>query len=360
MTDKFEDPENQEEEEGFDDEALEEEFDFDSEDLELESDPVEHLSEEALEESDPTPSKPMKKTSSGSGKAITGMIVLTILGIVGYKGYDILNTKEKTISAPQSLPPVATNNPSPIAPPIAEVKNEAIQPAPQPQDIIPAPAAVDDIAKSLPEPSSATQESNNWFDEQLESMNKPVPKAAPVIEAAAPSISNISNISKEELTALEAKLSNQNQKQSQRLDAIEGDMGKIINRMGELNQNITVLQQNLNQITASMKDFSGEVNKARQVAQQQKAQKTEAKKPEPAAAPTAAPVAAPAPAPRRPQNIVPTVSVHAIIPGRAWLRSDDGRIITVTQGDSIEGLGKVLRVDATEGVVVTSSGVTLR
>ena len=54
------------------------------------------------------------------------------------------------------------------------------------------------------------------------------------------------------------------------------------------------------------------------------------------------------------------MSVHAIIPGRAWLKSKDGSTITVTEGDSLERYGKVLVIDASNGVVITSSGVTLR
>lgn len=56
----------------------------------------------------------------------------------------------------------------------------------------------------------------------------------------------------------------------------------------------------------------------------------------------------------------PTFTVHAIIPGRAWLKSRDGNTITVTEGDEIEGYGKVLAIDAPSGVVITSSGVMLR
>ncbi len=56
----------------------------------------------------------------------------------------------------------------------------------------------------------------------------------------------------------------------------------------------------------------------------------------------------------------PTFTVHAIIPGRAWLKTRDGKTITVTEGDAIDGYGKVMGIDAPSGVVLTSSGVMLR
>lgn len=49
-------------------------------------------------------------------------------------------------------------------------------------------------------------------------------------------------------------------------------------------------------------------------------------------------------------------TVHAIIPGRAWLKAPDGQILTVTEGDKLGDYGKVLVIDAGSGMVLTSSG----
>ena len=56
----------------------------------------------------------------------------------------------------------------------------------------------------------------------------------------------------------------------------------------------------------------------------------------------------------------PEYQVHAVIPGRAWLKSIKGTIITVAEGDSLGNYGKVLVIDAAHGLVLTSSGVTFR
>jgi hypothetical protein len=49
-------------------------------------------------------------------------------------------------------------------------------------------------------------------------------------------------------------------------------------------------------------------------------------------------------------------SVQAIIPGRAWLKSDSGETVTVAEGDSVRGLGRVTRIDPYDGVVEISTG----
>ena len=56
----------------------------------------------------------------------------------------------------------------------------------------------------------------------------------------------------------------------------------------------------------------------------------------------------------------PEYIVHAIIPGRAWLKSTSGQIITVTEGDTMGDYGKVAVIDAANSLVRTSSGISFR
>lgn len=56
----------------------------------------------------------------------------------------------------------------------------------------------------------------------------------------------------------------------------------------------------------------------------------------------------------------PEYILHAVIPGRAWLKSAKGQILTVTEGDTVGNYGKILVIDAANGVVLTSSGITFR
>lgn len=59
-------------------------------------------------------------------------------------------------------------------------------------------------------------------------------------------------------------------------------------------------------------------------------------------------------------NSEPNYGVHAIIPGRAWLKAASGQIITVTEGDKIGDFGTVAVIDAANGLVRTSSGIIIR
>lgn len=49
-------------------------------------------------------------------------------------------------------------------------------------------------------------------------------------------------------------------------------------------------------------------------------------------------------------------NVQAIIPGRAWLRSDNGETVTVAEGDMIRDLGRVTKIDPYDGVVEVNTG----
>ncbi len=56
----------------------------------------------------------------------------------------------------------------------------------------------------------------------------------------------------------------------------------------------------------------------------------------------------------------PLYRVDAVIPGRAWLKNQNGNTVTVSKGDQIRGYGYVTLIDAEEGLVVTSSGIVFR
>lgn len=55
----------------------------------------------------------------------------------------------------------------------------------------------------------------------------------------------------------------------------------------------------------------------------------------------------------------PKYIVHAVIPGRAWLKNGN-QIFSVTEGQEIEPYGKILTIDARLGTIVTASGQVLR
>ncbi len=51
-----------------------------------------------------------------------------------------------------------------------------------------------------------------------------------------------------------------------------------------------------------------------------------------------------------------TYTVQAIIPGRAWLKSDSGDTVTVAEGDVLKGYGRIAKIDPYDGIVDIDTG----
>jgi len=55
----------------------------------------------------------------------------------------------------------------------------------------------------------------------------------------------------------------------------------------------------------------------------------------------------------------PVYYVRALVPGRAWLATENGGTLTVGQGDNLPGYGIVQSIDATQGIITTSTGAII-
>jgi len=49
-------------------------------------------------------------------------------------------------------------------------------------------------------------------------------------------------------------------------------------------------------------------------------------------------------------------SVQAIIPGRAWLKSESGDTVTVAEGDILRNYGRITKIDPYDGIVEIDTG----
>ncbi|MFM8454370.1 MAG: hypothetical protein ACKOAD_05345 [Gammaproteobacteria bacterium] len=56
----------------------------------------------------------------------------------------------------------------------------------------------------------------------------------------------------------------------------------------------------------------------------------------------------------------PEYSIHAVVPGRVWLKSTEGQILSLTEGEALGDYGKVVMIDANNHIILTSSGVSFR
>jgi biotin carboxyl carrier protein len=121
---------------------------------------------------------------------------------------------------------------------------------------------------------------------------------------------------------------------------LQADYMQKINSMSEQNKALQDQMQALNTRVATMET---QLNQVVQMLMQEQRQATAP----PAAA---APPASPAP------EVKSIYSVQAIIPGRAWLRSDSGETVTVAEGDVIKELGRVTKIDPYDGIVEVNTG----
>lgn len=64
-------------------------------------------------------------------------------------------------------------------------------------------------------------------------------------------------------------------------------------------------------------------------------------------------------APSQPMRVAAPHSIYtvqAIIPGRAWLKSEAGETVTVAEGDVLRGLGRITKIDPYDGIVDIDTG----
>ncbi len=60
-------------------------------------------------------------------------------------------------------------------------------------------------------------------------------------------------------------------------------------------------------------------------------------------------------------TVLPMVyEVKAVVPGRAWIQSENGELTSIEVGETLVGYGKVESIDVTEGIVKLSSGATIQ
>ncbi|TAK74364.1 MAG: hypothetical protein EPO11_07010 [Gammaproteobacteria bacterium] len=114
-----------------------------------------------------------------------------------------------------------------------------------------------------------------------------------------------------------------------------------------------LLQDQVQELNTRMATVESEMNQLMQVLSRV------GQTPPPAAPAASAPPAATPPAQAdatsQPDVKLP-YSVQAIIPGRAWLRADNGETVTVAEGDVIKDIGRITKIDPYDGVVEINTG----
>lgn len=144
------------------------------------------------------------------------------------------------------------------------------------------------------------------------------------------------------------------QPSSQVLDQLSGmqqSATSMQNSVSQLQNQVQALQANMTQVTQNRQDVENTLialsQKLDQMqAEQQKMMQT-AKKP----------VAA-----KKPEIVIPPVDFYtrAVVHNRAWVIGSNGVNASIAVGDHLQDYGKVVSINANNGVIKTSSGRTIR
>lgn len=189
----------------------------------------------------------------------------------------------------------------------------------------------EDFAKAFSiEDSQVTDQSSQMLNDlpQSESKQKATKKtSAPEVESSLKNLSNEMTQNINQIQMLQASIENL----ANKISDVNSSIGTMDNRMLSLAETVNSLTQDVVQVKKSMADDIDENSIISHKANDQ-------------------PLIYNA----------PEYAVHAIIPGRAWLKSSNGQIITVTEGDAIGDYGKVAVIDANNSIVRTSSGISFR
>lgn len=167
--------------------------------------------------------------------------------------------------------------------------------------------------------------------EAMEAAQKQVPPPAlvqaPPRQPVAPPVNIFNEQLKQEQGAIEKKLNDLTQQDQDNRD-----------KLSALNDIVVKNQQDIATINQYLGDLSTYTQSMAQTLQKLTAPKVKPKKKVVKAQP------------------LPSYHIRAVVPGRAWIASEDGKARTVRVGDKLEGYGTVEVISPREGVIITSTG----
>lgn len=226
-------------------------------------------------------------------------------------------TREQTPAQSTAAPSTPATVDINTAPPVNQAPVAAVQPQTPPPPTTPA-------VTGTPEMQGQTQMPATQINQMPPVM--PVTSAPPTYPASSPTVESGAN----QLVAINNQLVAQMQSDyTQKLASVTQQNKQLEEEVQKLNASVTSIEARMNQLVQLM------------VRQQADSQQSKEANPVQAAAPAA---------PKLPYT------VQAIIPGRAWLRADNGDTLTVTEGDTIKEVGKVTKIDPYDGVIEINTG----
>ncbi|MBA3662495.1 MAG: hypothetical protein H0W64_12255 [Gammaproteobacteria bacterium] len=258
-----------------------------------------------------------------------------------------ITTTPAQVSQPSQLTVTAPAAPSAVIPTatVVQASSPPVASAPQATQVVPLqgppaqamvvsapPQVVQSSSVMPPTPPTVMSPSTQPLPNMVP-MQSPPPTATPAYVLNTSTTSPISAQVPGGLDAAMAQLMAGNERLIAQLQA---DYGQRVNDFATQNK---VLQEQVQSMSARVSAMEAEMQKLVQSMMQRN---TEPKNIEPQVIIS-------------PGRVLP-YSVQAIIPGRAWLRSDSGETVTVAEGDMLKNTGRVIKIDPYDGVVEINTG----
>jgi len=273
---------------------------------------------------------------------IVGVVFVLLLGIV----LKILvptntapNTQITSVTTPATQPVVAKSQPETTPPPVQEqpVGTVTVTANTTPvQTPVLAPLEVTPpVAQQPSQQANTAQPSLTSQTQPPQQMAQPI-TATPVVtqQAITPVVPSDNKNMQDRLSTLEqqnAAIMNLLQTEyAQKIADYETQQTAARGKMEELTKRLNRIEKSLNEMTNLLQSKNGGGMAESQV------------------------VAVPAMThPETPRN---SYTVQAIIPGRAWLKSDSGETVTVAEGDLLRDYGRITKIDPYDGIVNIDNG----
>lgn len=145
-------------------------------------------------------------------------------------------------------------------------------------------------------------------------------------------------------TYIDEKSKSMNEVSQQAMSVMEAQYSQKLNQFNEQNK---VLQNQVQSLSSRVADMEAQINQLVQVLTRRNH----------AAAPsTSSAQSITVEQTTRSPDVKVAYNVQAIIPGRAWLKAENGETVTVAEGDVIRNVGRVTKIDPYDGVVEINTG----
>ena len=333
------------EEGDFEDFNLDEDLHFEEESSNISSDT-----------SDASAAEAPQVSGSKSSMFLPIVIGTVLLGFVGWKLFELLGgttppPEEVTIAANQSKAPKQNLTPEQIV--ALTSGQQPDNPTDMPKATEQQPAA-SDPQKPMATPEQANENQNiNQLAEQFTEQDGISPQEQAETFSVLTNELYPTQQTDRELRSFEAEINESLEQLKKSLKSRDDNVNKINKSVTDLDNKIDVIGRGLGKLIKKIDNFQGSVSKlnkevsylSNQEKMREQARKQQAQKRK--AATSAA-------------KLDHHFKIEATIPGRAWLKNKDGHTITVSEGDTLGELGKILIIDPYKSAVVTSSGVVIR